>query len=173
MTGEPDAQIQLIAALDRNSPDVLRYLERRLGPEDAADALADVMMTAWRRATSLPNQDEQARMWLFGIARNMVANAERGHRRRSNLTERLRGALATAHGAGRPADEGLEIRDAIARLSPDQAELVRLVHWEGFTVAEAGAILDIPASTARTRYQRARADLKATLTNASVGERRR
>ncbi|MGO2863480.1 MAG: RNA polymerase sigma factor [Brevibacterium sp.] len=149
--------------LARGSADVLRYAERRIGTEDAADALAEVMLTAWRRVDSMPRESEQARMWLFGIARNVVANATRSEHRRWRLAERLRGALASTRVHGHPADHGLEVRDAIARLSGEQAELVRLVHWEGFSVADAGAILGIPASTARTRYQRARADLKEAL----------
>lgn len=153
----------LTAVLARGSADVLRYAERRIGTEDAADALAEVMLTAWRRVDSMPRESEQARMWLFGIARNVVANATRSEHRRWRLAERLRGALASTRVHGHPADHGLEVRDAIARLSGEQAELVRLVHWEGFSVADAGAILGIPASTARTRYQRARADLKEAL----------
>lgn len=155
---------RLSEAIARNSPDLLRYLERRLGTEDAADALAEIMMTAWRRVDSLPAGAEPARMWLFGIARNVVTNVARGERRRWSLADRFREALAAAPTEGRPADEGIEVRDAIARLDPEQAELVRLVHWEGFSIAEAGEILGIAASTARSRYQRARADLKAALT---------
>lgn len=167
MIRKDDASAQLTSVFDRDATDILRYLERRLGTEDAADALAEVMMAAWRRADAVPADVEQARMWLFGVARNVVANAERSEHRRWKLTERLRGTLAAAQGGGRPADTGIEVRDAIARLSPDQAELVRLIHWEGFTVAAAGAILGIPASTARTRYQRARADLKEALSTGS------
>ena len=55
------------------------------------------------------------------------------------------------------------MRDAIGRLSSAQAELVRLIHWDGFAIVEAAQILSIRPSTARTRYQRARADLKTAL----------
>ena len=61
------------------------------------------------------------------------------------------------------ADQGLELRDAIDRLDGDLAELVRLVHWDGFTLAEAAVLLDIPSSTARGRYQRARKALQHAL----------
>jgi RNA polymerase sigma-70 factor (ECF subfamily) len=37
------------------------------------------------------------------------------------------------------------------------------VHWDGFSVAEAAALLGIPASTARGRHQRAKDDLRAAL----------
>lgn len=151
------------AALDREAPDLLRYLERRLGREDAADALAEVMVSAWRRSDSMPTDVEQSRMWMFGIARNVLANTVRGERRRSRLGDRLRAVLVAAPQVGVPSDDGIELRDAIARLPADQAELVRLVHWEGFSIAAAGEILGVPASTARTRYQKARNDLRQAL----------
>jgi RNA polymerase sigma factor (sigma-70 family) len=159
---------RLSVAIGLAAPDLLRYLERRLDTEDAADALAEVMMTAWRRVGSLPVDDEGARMWLFGIGRNVVANTARGERRRWSLAERFRDVLRSAPTEGLPADEGLEVRDAIARLPADQAELVRLIHWDGFSIAEAARILGTPASTARTRYQTARTALRAALSTDPV-----
>jgi len=157
-----DALSRLERALEANDHDVLRYLERRLTSEDAADALGDVMLAAWRRVDLTPSDPEEARMWLFGIARNITANVVRASRRRTNLTDRLREVVGRHTQAPR-ADEGIEVRDAIGRLPQSQAELVRLVHWDGFTIAEAGIIIGVPASTARTRYQKARADLRAAL----------
>jgi RNA polymerase sigma-70 factor (ECF subfamily) len=151
------------AAVDRDAPDLLRYLQRRLGRDDAADALAEVMIAAWRRSDAMPVDPEQSRMWMFGIARNVLANNARGERRRSRLADRLRMVLVVAPLTETPSDEGIEVRDAIARLSPDHAELVRLVNWEGFSLASAGEILGIPASTARTWYQKARKELRAAL----------
>ncbi|PPF23673.1 MULTISPECIES: RNA polymerase sigma factor [unclassified Rathayibacter] len=158
-----DEAERLSEALRVASPDLLKYLQRRLPLEDAADALGDVMLTAWRRVGALPRTAEESRMWLFGIARNVLSNSTRTSNRRTDLSGRLRGVLATAPTEGRPADEGVDVRDAIARLAPEQAELVRLIHWDGFSITEAGQLLGFPASTARTRYQRAREDLRSTL----------
>ena len=159
------ASERLTDALTAASPDLLRYFQRRLSVDDAADGLAELMLAAWRRVDSTPHEPEQSRMWLFGVARHVVTNAVRSERRRWSLTERFREVLRTSPTEGRPADEGAEVRDAIGRLSPAQAELVRLIHWDGFAIAEAAQILSISPSTARTRYQRARADLKTALTD--------
>lgn len=161
------ATAPLTEAIAVNSPDLLRYLQRRLKFDDAADALGEIMLAAWRRIDSLPVEAEESRMWLFGIARNVVTNTERNEHRRSHLTSQLRDVLISAPVVGRPADEGSDVRDAISRLSSEQAELVRLIHWDGFSIREAGQILGITASTARTRYQRARADLRTALTGAA------
>lgn len=152
---------RIVAAIASNSPDLLAYFERRLPSADAADALAETMMTAWRRISALPDNTEQARMWLFVIARNVLANAERGERRRWRLGNKLRLLLNPAESP--PSDEGAEVRDAVARLDPELAELVRLVHWDGFSLTEAAQVLEIPSSTARGRYQRAKAVLRSVL----------
>lgn len=151
----------LTAALATASPALLAYLQRRAGFDDAPDLLGETMVVAWRRATDLPDDPERARMWLFGIARTTLLNHARGERRRWALADRIRGEATDA--ASPPADEGSEVRDAIARLEPDLAELVRLVHWERLRLAEAAEVLGIPASTARGRYARAKDELRAAL----------
>lgn len=55
------------------------------------------------------------------------------------------------------------MRDAISRLDPDRAELVRLVHWDGLTLVEAAELLGIPASTARSRYAKGKEELRVAL----------
>lgn len=147
---------RLTARLRDISPDLLRYLRRRTPcEEDAADLLADCLLVAWRRRSSIPDDDEGARMWMFGVAANALRNGARGRRRRQAVADRLREHLITQT---RPPDlDG--VRAAIQRLPHDQAELVTLVHWEGFTVVEAAKILGISESTAGGRYQRARLNL--------------
>lgn len=151
----------LTTALSAASADLLAYLQRRVGFDDAPDLLGETMVIAWRRVADLPDDPEQTRMWLFGIARGTLLNHARGERRRWALADRIR--VTTSHAASPPADDGVEVRDAIARLVPDLAELVRLVHWERMTLADAAQLLGIPDSTARTRYARAKEELRAVL----------
>lgn len=155
-------EARITDAIAANSVDLLAYFERRVDVRaDAADLLAETMMTAWRRVTDLPDAPEHARMWLFVIARNVLLNADRAERRRWRLANRLRLLLGSADAP--PADAGGEVRDAVARLDPDLAELVRLVHWDGFSLVDAAEVLAIPASTARNRNARAKAELRAVL----------
>ncbi|WP_300590944.1 RNA polymerase sigma factor [Microbacterium sp.] len=155
------ARKRLTGVLRDTSDDLLRYFLRRLDREDAADALADVMTTAWTRVGAMPDESEQARMWLFGIARNVLLHARRGNVRRSQLADRMRMTLSLR--SAPPADEGSEIRDAIDRLDGDLGELIRLVHWDGFSITDAATLLEIPSSTARGRYQRAKEALREAL----------
>ena len=153
---------RLTAALSEASADLLAYLQRRVGIDDAPDLLGETMVVAWRRIADLPDDPERARMWLFGIARGTLLNHARGERRRWALADRIRGdrspdAVAPA------SDDGADVRDAIARLDADLAELVRLVHWERLSLVDAAELLGIPASTARGRYQRAKEQLRVAL----------
>src|ERR1700742_4925070 len=75
--------------------DVLAYALRRAPTaEDAADAVAETFLVAWRAAADVPAGPE-ARLWLYGVARRALANQRRGEHRRARLAERLRGELAT------------------------------------------------------------------------------
>jgi RNA polymerase sigma factor (sigma-70 family) len=152
---------RLAVALRESSDDLLRYFLRRLDREDAADALADAMTTAWTRVDAMPDDPEEARMWLFGVARNVLLHAHRGNVRRSQLADRMRSALSLRSAPA--ADAGVEVRDAIDRLDEELAELIRLVHWDGFSIADAATLLGIPSSTARGRYQRAKEALRDAL----------
>ncbi|MET0812586.1 MAG: sigma-70 family RNA polymerase sigma factor [Microbacterium sp.] len=153
---------RLTAALSAASHDLLAYLQRRVGPDDAPDLLGEAMVVAWRRVADLPDDPERARMWLFGIARGTLRNHARGERRRWALADRIRRTTAM-DASTPPADDGADVRDAIARLGPDLAELVRLVHWERMTLVQAAELLGIPDSTARTRYARAKEQLRVAL----------
>ena len=149
-------------ALAESADDLLRYFRRRVGDNDAPDLLADTLTTAWRRAPALPRNPDDARAWLFGIAHNTLLNYRRGIQRRNRLADRVRTVLGTTDQAP-AADAGLDVRDAINALDAKQAEIVRLVHWEGFSLAQAADMLDQPASTVRNHYQRAKQQLRKAL----------
>ena len=53
--------------------------------------------------------------------------------------------------------------DALAGLSERDQELIRLVIWDGFGVGEAGTVLGMKESTARSRYARAKSRLRHEL----------
>ncbi len=147
-----DAASRLTRALESSASDLLAYLERRVGPDDAPDLLGETMVVAWRRVGELPEGDERARMWLFGVARGTLLNHRRGQRRRWALADRIR--LQVRESPTSPAaDERAEVRDAIDRL----------VHWERLSLVGAAELLGIPASTARGRYQRAKEKLRVAL----------
>ena len=148
-----------------NSPAVLGYaLRRTRRPEDAADVLADVMLTAWRRLELIPKGDD-ARFWLLGVARNALANQNRSAGRRVKLGERLREQVGSAFGNDIAESQGTRalVHDALNELPAGDREILLLTAWEGLEPSQAAAVLEIEPEAARTRLHRARARLRREL----------
>jgi RNA polymerase sigma-70 factor (ECF subfamily) len=154
--------------LRANASDLLSFFRYRVDADDAAELLSETMLVAWRKAAEMPNDDRLARMWLFGIAKFALSNSQRSARRRTRLAAKLREAVRTTDQLHPASDAGAEIRDAVGRLPGELGELVRLIHWDGFTVKEAGQLMGLPDSTARNKYQAAKAQLRAALAEGSV-----
>ena len=137
------------------------FINRLENADEAPDLLGDVFLIAWRRRRDLPADADQARMWLFGVARKVLANHRRGKGRRQALDARLREHLIACVEVDQ--FDGVAVRAAVRSLPPRLAELTRLVAWDGLTLEEAARHLGIPASTARSRYARARSLLGISL----------
>lgn len=145
----------------REAPALLAYFERRSTPHDAADLLGETLLIAWRRVSAVPADEQEARMWLFGVARRVLMTSRRSGVRRQALTDRLREDALTRPPATEPQSDRL--REALASLDPLDAEIIRLLHWDGFGLGEIAQHLGRPAGTIRSRYSRARAVLRAVL----------
>ena len=156
-----DAQFaQLLREL---TPELLRYFARRVpDAEDCADCLAETMLAAWRRIDDLPAAHESRRMWIYGIARLVASNQRRGNARRIALTNQLAQQLRITGDQPQP-EPDVEVLDALGRLPEIDREVVQLVVWESFSLAEAATIMGISAAAARKRYSRARVRLRQQL----------
>ena len=69
-------------------PDLKLYALRRVGPAGAEDVVSETYVVAWRKWVDPPPTDP--RPWLFGIARNIVRNEVRRHRRAERFARTLR-----------------------------------------------------------------------------------
>lgn len=148
--------------LTQNAADLLAYFRRRVtNAEDAADLVNDTVIAALRAAKRMPKGEEPARMWMFGIARNTLRHHHRAQSRRDALTARL--AATSDPNPWTDDHTGIDVRAAVEKLPDELAELVRLVHWDGFSLEQAAILMRVPASTARTRHVRAKKLLRAAL----------
>ncbi|MDP9331228.1 MAG: sigma-70 family RNA polymerase sigma factor [Actinomycetota bacterium] len=140
--------------LDNYLP-ILGYALRRTStPDDAADVVAETFLVLWRRLDRAPNTPE-TRPWLYGIARNVMANGQRSERRWTRLTARLRAEpVGGQTGDASPASD--VVSKAMQQLSPADRELLRLAAWEDLTPGGLGAALGCSTNAAKTRLHRAR-----------------
>jgi RNA polymerase sigma-70 factor (ECF subfamily) len=134
---------------------ILGYAMRRTtSPEDAADIVAETFLVAWRRSDDLPKGGEQ-RLWLYGVARRVLANQRRGERRRLALGELLARDLQGVHEDPLPCDRE-PVRCAWAALREADREILSLAAWEGLGTRELAAVLDCSRTAAKLRLHRAR-----------------
>jgi RNA polymerase sigma-70 factor (ECF subfamily) len=159
VTVDPDDQFRQVYAA--NFQPLLGYALRRVEqPADAADVVAETFLIAWRRRHEVPPGGE-TRLWLYGVARRVLANHHRGGERRERLGERLRRRLAGVTGdPGSEVPERLAVRAALARLGDLDREVLTLTVWEDLAPREVAEVLGVSPAAVRTRLSRARARLR-------------
>lgn len=152
---------------DDNYERILGYALRRTDTvDDAHDVVSETFLAAWRRLDDVP-EGARSRLWLYGTARNAVANHHRGRRRQRRLDTRLQGVRPHVLDGTGPtaweADELPAVAAAFGRVSDSDRELLLLVGWEGLDAAELAEVLGCTRPTARVRLHRARRRFAAQL----------
>lgn len=141
---------------------LLGYAVRRVSdPSDAADVVAETYVVAWRRLEDVPPGDE-ARAWLFGVARRVLANHYRGERRRHALADRLRDSLDHVVEPEEPREPSV-VERAVDRLGDSDRELLRLLAWEELAREEIAVVMGLSRAAVRVRLHRARARLREAM----------
>lgn len=142
---------------------------RTLGdPEDAADALQDALINAFRRAGSF-RAESAVTTWLHRIVVNACLDRVR-HAAARPVT-----ALSDEVSPSSPMPDAeaqtvlrLDLEAALATLPDEQRVPLVLVDVEGYAVAEVAELLAIPVGTVKSRCARARARLIPLLSDVSA-----
>ena len=172
VAGEPEAFGVLFA---RHRDRLWAVALRTMGnPDDAADALQDGLIAAFRRAGSFRGE-AAVTTWLHRVVVNACLDRLRAAKvRRAEAlpddldTHRDRGSLATSAPAD-PADRVVDderrrqVLAALADLPAEQRAALVLVDMEGYPVAEAAEMLDCAVGTVKSRCSRGRARLAEQL----------
>ncbi|MFJ5224244.1 RNA polymerase sigma factor SigM [Streptomyces sp. NPDC088400] len=167
--GHPHAFGELVRRhRDRLWAVALRTLGDR---EEAADAVQDALVSAFRAAHTFRGQSAVT-TWLHRITVNACLDRARkaASRKTSPMddTERLEQLLEPHESAEAPAerqDLNRQLLAALAKLPADQRAALVLVDMQGYPVAEAAAVLDVPVGTVKSRCARGRARLLPMLTH--------
>lgn len=163
VAGDPDAFGELVRRhRDRLWAVALRTLGDR---EEAADAVQDALVKAFRAAHTFRGHSAVT-TWLHRITVN--ACLDRARKTASRKTspvddaERLDQLLEPHESAEAPAvrqDLHRQLQEALATLPADQRAALVLVDMQGYPVAEAASILEVPTGTVKSRCARGRARL--------------
>ncbi|MEV6163628.1 RNA polymerase sigma factor SigM [Streptomyces sp. NPDC052052] len=145
---------------------------RTLGDrEEAADAVQDALVSAFRAAHTFRGQSAVS-TWLHRITVNACLDRARKAATRKTSpvddTQRLERLLEPHESAEAPAerrDLHRELLAALATLPAEQRAALVLVDMQGYPVAEAARILDVPTGTVKSRCARGRARLAPLLTH--------
>jgi RNA polymerase sigma-70 factor, ECF subfamily len=131
-------------------------------PEEAADALQDAMVSAFRRAGDFRG-DSAVTTWLHRIVVN--ASLDRLRRRAARPAvaggdeEALEALAPHEADPARATDTRLDVEAALRILPPQQRAALVLVDMLGYPVDAAAAILEVSPGTVKSRCARARARL--------------
>ncbi|PPS85124.1 RNA polymerase sigma factor SigM [Streptomyces sp. MH60] len=167
--GDPDAFGELVRRhRDRLWAVALRTLGDR---EEAADAVQDALVSAYRAAHTFRGQ-AAVTTWLHRITVNACLDRVRKAASRKTApvddTERLEQLLEPHESASAPAERNdlhRQLLEALDTLPVDQRAALVLVDMQGYPVAEAARVLDVPAGTIKSRCARGRARLLPLLTH--------
>ncbi|MEV7387301.1 MULTISPECIES: RNA polymerase sigma factor SigM [unclassified Streptomyces] len=167
--GDPDAFGEIVRRhRDRLWAVALRTLGDR---EEAADAVQDALVSAYRAAHTFRGQSAVT-TWLHRITVNACLDRARkaASRKTSPVddTERLEQLLEPHESASAPAERNdlhRQLLEALGTLPHDQRAALVLVDMQGYPVAEAARILDVPTGTVKSRCARGRARLLPLLTH--------
>ena len=145
-------------------------------PEEAADALQEGMVAAFRRAGSYRG-DAAVTTWLHRVVVN--ASLDRLRRRKVRAAQPLPDDLDDGEDRGSPAtvagdDHDPEVRSeraelqravlaALRTLPAEQRAALVLVDMEGYSVEETAALLEVAPGTVKSRCSRGRARLAPLL----------
>lgn len=161
--GDRDAFARVFAAY---AGKVKGYLLRLGAPAAIAEDLAqDAMVSVWRRAASFDATKAKASTWIFVIARN--AWIDRLRREKTELAYRSVTIVSEESDEESPDDAAMrgqteeQVSAAMATLSEEQQQVVRLSFFEDRPHSEIAERLSLPLGTVKSRLRLALIKLRA------------
>jgi RNA polymerase sigma-70 factor (ECF subfamily) len=159
-----DAMRCITEAWEQYETELCRFLRHRAGSDaEGDDLLQDVFLRALRQANGLCGVDNP-RAWLFHVARNLLIDRLRLTKEQVPLPDDLAADVAEAP----PPVDGLSqcLPRILSELSAQDREAITLCDIEGMTQQAFAKRLGLSLPAAKSRVQRARARLKARMSEA-------
>jgi RNA polymerase sigma-70 factor (ECF subfamily) len=122
-------------------------------------------LIAWTKRDQIPSSPDQARPWLFGVARNVLKREREVGARTSAAVEALARALQDSATPTPPDDVVIA---ALSQLSPLDREIIEMLAWDQLAPREVAAVLDLSPNIVRIRAHRARLKLREQLRDTNL-----
>lgn len=147
---------ELERAFHDHYSEIVAFCRRRVAASDIDEIVGDVFAELWRKSATV--EPARLRAWLFGVARNKIANHQRAHRRRDAAHQRLmtRPIRPVHPDPAVAVAERSRISMAVDQLSDADRELLELISWEGLDSAELSDVLDCSVQAVYVRVHRLR-----------------
>jgi RNA polymerase sigma-70 factor (ECF subfamily) len=148
----------------------------RLGEPQAVEEVLQELALAAVAARRVPDEPQRVPAWLYRLAVRQALLYRRKHGRQRRLMGRYADRLDPSGIAPDPLhwllrDERAHlVREALARLAPQDAEILLLKYAENWTAPELAARLGVSVAAVEARLHRGRQRLRAALTALDVVE---
>jgi RNA polymerase sigma-70 factor (ECF subfamily) len=138
--------------------------------ETAEEIVQETFTRAWRHADRYDAARGSVRTWLYQIARHAIIDARRRASARPVVAPD--GDARVDEGAGAVSIEqamlGWQVAAALARLSPEHRQVIRLAHVRGMSVREIAEVCGLPEGTVKSRTWYALRSLRLVLEEMGV-----
>lgn len=158
------------AALRLREPQAMTEIYRRLGrlvfsviqgivrDTSTAEELAqDTFIRVWNGSPAFDGSDDSLMRWVMVIARNRAIDHVRSRRWRMEkrtsalgAREYTAAALIDTEGDAVRAQHARIVREALAALTPNQREVIRLAYYEGLSQSQIAARMGQPLGTVKS-----------------------
>ncbi len=156
-------------AFRRHHAQIYRYLRRRTGDPDRAEDLAQEVFADAAAALARGDWEPESMIaWLYTIAQRRFADEGR-RRRRSPDGVPLDDVLDELPAPDYGADVAHALREAIARLAPNQRQVISMKLLRGSSFFEIANAIEVSEPAAKMRFQRALTVLRADLEQQGIG----
>jgi len=120
--------------------------------EGAEDVVQEVFLAVWRKAASFRPERGDAAGWLYTMTRNKLVD---GWRRAGQGAEAVEALDFQRLPAERPeaTELLLTVRQALARVAPDQRRAIEMAYFGGLTYEETADRLNLPLGTLKSRIR--------------------
>lgn len=139
-------------------------------PGLAEEVVQDAFTNVWRHAHRFDPERASFRTWLYELTRNRIIDMRRRAAARPRLSEPTEGEeLAELDESLEQAALRWQLGAALARLSAEHREVIRLAHFEALTMREVAEAIGLPLGTVKSRTYYALRHLRLVLDEMELG----